>query len=111
MVTSAFHMPRTRATFDYCYSLAGRQFLGSPAHFQLSYHPVSDAGLFHPAVIEARAVKEAAAVETWRRNTAPLDTMQKFHEWLFATHLCYSVGRQGEWGGELDQDPRLAATY
>ena len=75
-MTSAFHMPRTSATFDFLYALAGAQYCGSPCHFLLDYHPVSDAGIFDPAVIAARAEKEAAAVEAWRRNTAPLVTMQ-----------------------------------
>jgi hypothetical protein len=52
VVTSEFHMPRTRAIFDYCYELAGRQHHGSSSHFQLSYHPVSDVGIFDPAVIQ-----------------------------------------------------------
>ena len=40
MVTSEFHMPRTRATFDYCYSLAGEQLYGDASWFSLDYHPV-----------------------------------------------------------------------
>ena len=81
-----------------------------------SSHPpdppaVSDAGIFACEVLEARAVKEAAAVATWQRNTASLHTMADLHAWLFATHLCYSVSRQHEFGREQDLDPRLAASY
>lgn len=55
---------------------------------------MSDAGIFAPEVLEARSEKEAAAVAAWRRNTAGLATLADLHAWLFATHLCYSVGRQ-----------------
>lgn len=39
VVTSEFHMPRTRATFDFVYGLAGRQLYGDEAHFSLDYQP------------------------------------------------------------------------
>lgn len=109
VVTSDFHMPRTAATFDFCYGLAGAQGLGGP--FQLDYHRVSDAGLFDPVVLQARAAKEAAATAAWRANARGLGSVADLHAWLFETHLCYAVGRQGEFGKERDLDPRLAATY
>lgn len=37
MVTSEFHMPRTQATFDFVYGLAGRQLHGDPAWYRLEY--------------------------------------------------------------------------
>ena len=40
VVSSDFHMPRTQATFDFCYSLAGEQLQGDPAWFSLHYHAV-----------------------------------------------------------------------
>lgn len=39
VVTSEFHMPRTRATFDTIYGLAGRQLHGDAAAFALDYWP------------------------------------------------------------------------
>lgn len=39
VVTSEFHMPRTRATFDFIYGLAGRQLYGDAAWFDLHYCP------------------------------------------------------------------------
>lgn len=72
---------------------------------------MSDAGIFEPGVLEARAEKEAAAVAAWHRNTAGLASLADLHGWLHATHLCYAVGRQHEFGREVPLDPRLAATY
>lgn len=45
MVTSEFHLPRTRATFDTVYGLAGRQLHGDPAWFALDYWPGAHAVL------------------------------------------------------------------
>lgn len=111
VVTSDFHMPRTAATFDFCYRLAGQQLYDDPGWFDLQYLPVSDEGLFSPEVLVARAAKEAAAVETWKANTARLRSLADLHAWLFSTHLCYSVSRQHEFAKAADLDPRLAATY
>lgn len=113
VITSDFHMPRTSAIFESVYKLAGLQSAGSgtPNHFCLDFHAVSDAGLFDPEVLEARAAKEHAAVHTWRANVAHLPSLSAFHQWLFDTHLCYAVSRQQEFGREKDLDPRLAATY
>lgn len=111
VVTSHFHMPRTRAIFDACYALAGAGLAGDAGRFSLDYHPVSDEGLFDPGVLQARVEKEARSAATWRADAAALRTLGDLHAWLFATHLCYSVSRQHEFGREKDLDPRLAATY
>jgi hypothetical protein len=111
VVTSAFHIPRTRAIFDTCFALAGAHHRGDPSFFSVDYHPVSDVGLFDPEVLAARADKEAAAAATWRGDAGALGSLPELHAWLFATHLCYSVSRQHEFGREKDLDPRLAATY
>lgn len=110
-MSSAFHVPRTRATFDFCYSLAGRDLHGDASRYALSYHAASDEGLFEPEVAVARAAKEAAAVDAWRLNAARLRSLAALHAWLFDTHLCYAVGRQHEFGRHEALDPRLAATY
>lgn len=39
VVTSDFHMARTQATFDFVYSLAGRQLHGDPSWYSLDYRP------------------------------------------------------------------------
>lgn len=72
---------------------------------------MSDEGLFPEDVLAARAEKEAAAVAAWHRNTEGMASLADFHRWLYATHLCYSVSRQHEFGQALDLDPKLAATY
>lgn len=111
VITSHFHMSRAEAIFEATYALAGGDLLGDVDAFQLVYYPVSDAGLFDAEVLRARAEKEAKAVAAWRGTVAGMRTMADLHAWLFATHLCYSVSRQHEFGQSSDLDPRLAATY
>jgi hypothetical protein len=132
IVTSEFHMLRTRATFDFVYNLAVDQGLLLPINeeekrngnnsnnksdghkkaLQLEYHAVSDQGLFDQEILQARSIKEAAAVDTWINSMQSIKTMEQFHAWIFATHLCYSASRQGEFGpGREVLDPKLAATY
>ena len=125
-------MLRTRATFDFVYNLAVDQGLLLPINeeekrngnnsnnksdghkkaLQLEYHAVSDQGLFDQEILQARSIKEAAAVDTWINSMQSIKTMEQFHAWIFATHLCYSASRQGEFGpGREVLDPKLAATY
>jgi len=129
-------MLRTRATFDFVYNLAVDQGLllrrneeetrnnntngdknnnksdGHKKALQLEYHAVSDQGLFDQEILQARSIKEAAAVNTWNNNMKSIKTMEQFHAWIFATHLCYSASRQDEFGpGREVIDPKLAATY
>lgn len=72
---------------------------------------MSDEGIFEADVTDARAAKEAAAVATWHKNTAGMRSLADLHSWLYATHLCYSVSRQQEFGRVQELDPKLAATY
>lgn len=119
IVTSAFHMPRTEAIFRTTYQLAEKTFNStnmetasrSTMKFDLSFHPASDEGIFSAEVLEARAIKEQAAIQRWNVDTSSFRTLTDMHRWFYATHLCYSVSRQNEFGVKDDLDPRLAATY
>ncbi|EIE22087.1 hypothetical protein COCSUDRAFT_16982 [Coccomyxa subellipsoidea C-169] len=94
IVTSAFHMPRSRAIFERCFALAGGSLCGDCSHFQLNYHAVHDDGAFPDDVLAARRQREAQSLETWERDTAGFKSLAEMHAWLHATHLCYSVSRQ-----------------
>lgn len=113
VVTSDFHMHRSRALFEDMYALAGAQFFGSPAHFNLLFVSVSDEGLFDADVLDVRRSKEAKAVADWKRTSAAFASLADVHAWLHATHLCYSVSRQHEFGVSnlAGMDPKLLASY
>jgi len=92
VVTSAFHMPRSRACFEWVFGLtpaAGGvpRFLSTP-----------DRGMA-PDVAAARRAREQESLGALRRN-AEVRTLQAFHGWLHDTHMCYAVSRQNEWGAK-----------
>lgn len=55
--------------------------------------------------------KEAASRRSWLRTSAGLSSLRQLHAWLHATHLCYAVGRQTEFGVQTITDPKLLASY
>ena len=127
VVTSAFHMARTRAVFDVVFGLGGKALGGegggggdggatpssSSSFFRLHYVAACDAGTASPAALAARAEREAASTRAWVEATTKFATLADLHAWVFATHLCYATGRQDEWGGASNagMDPRVLETY
>ena len=65
VVTSDFHMPRSRAIFEKVYGLVERS-LG--VRIELEFVSVTDAGVVEDKVREVRVEKEAKSVATWRKN-------------------------------------------
>lgn len=65
VVTSDFHMPRSRAIFEKIYGLVEGS-LG--VRVELEFIPVSDAGIVEDRVREVRVEKEAKSVATWHKN-------------------------------------------
>jgi len=63
MVTSSFHMPRSRAIFETCFSLAGSSIHGSAQHYSLDFHAVHDEGVFPVDVLAARQHREQESLE------------------------------------------------
>lgn len=62
-MTSAFHMPRSRAIFERCFALGGSTLWGDSRHFQLDYHAVHDKGAFPGSVLVARLEREAHSLK------------------------------------------------
>ena len=94
VVTSAFHMPRSRAIFEWVFALPAAD--GS-APLKPRFLSTPDEGL-DGGVVAARAAREAASLETLKGNAARVRSMAAFHAWINDTHACYAVSRQGEWG-------------
>ena len=63
VVTSAFHMPRTRAIFDHCFRVAGSSLWGQASHFSLGFHAAGDEGAFAADVLEARQQREQRSLQ------------------------------------------------
>jgi DUF218 domain len=93
VVTSAFHMPRTRAAFEWMWRLEDNS--ESVAGPQLQFLSSPDTGI-DPSVLIARAGRERESLLQLAANAERLRDLASVHEWLNATHLCYAVARQGE---------------
>ena len=110
VVTSRFHMGRTRAAFEWVFGLSGggQDEGGGAPKIELAFHATPDDGL-SPEVVAARAEREAASEAALRANQARVATLPAFAEWLYTTHMCYAVGRQHEIGAfeEMKNDPAL----
>jgi len=100
VVTSDFHMPRSRAIFEKVYGLVNAS-LG--VDVGLRFFAVRDDGILDDSVLAARAGKEASSLETWIRNTRGIETLPGFHSWMYDTHICYSVRRQDMFGVNVDR--------
>lgn len=112
VVTSEFHMPRSRAIFEKVYSLVNESFFQEDNRIRLTFASVKDDGIFeNPHVLEVRKGKELSSMETWERNMKSITSLHEFHTWFYATHVCYSCSKQDEFGIERDGDASLKESY
>lgn len=89
IVTSQFHLLRTRAIFETVYQLPNRhgeriacEFLGTP-----------DEGL-DELILSARREREKDSLSRWHSQVAESRwaTLADFHEWLWTHHECHAAG-------------------
>eukprot|EP00240_Pyramimonas_obovata_P006015 CAMPEP_0118945114 /NCGR_PEP_ID=MMETSP1169-20130426/41646_1 /TAXON_ID=36882 /ORGANISM="Pyramimonas obovata, Strain CCMP722" /LENGTH=325 /DNA_ID=CAMNT_0006890755 /DNA_START=95 /DNA_END=1072 /DNA_ORIENTATION=+ len=102
VVTSDFHMPRSRAIFEWLFMLAQaaeghENCVDARARhsYHLTYISVADEGI-DPEVIAARREREAQSLKNLQATAAEVTTLEAFHEWFHNEHRCYSVARQAE---------------
>lgn len=87
IITSASHMPRTKAIFQWVYGLK------SPSgqnDYTLTFEEVPDLGM-DKEVLQLRIQKEKKGMENVRRLKERLRTLEAFHQWLFTEHGAYSA--------------------
>jgi uncharacterized SAM-binding protein YcdF (DUF218 family) len=106
VVTSAFHMARTRAAFEWVWNLS------PTGHIDMIFTSTEDAGISESA-LKARASRENESAKALRANAARVTTLSAFNEWLFNTHKCYAVSRQHEIGdfSHIDQSDEALKSY
>jgi len=114
VVTSSFHMPRSRALFEHMWQKAhATQGLLLHDRSELYFAEASDEGVFESDVLEARTNKEKEALHRWLQDSEHLPDLKHLHWWLHQTHRCYAVARQHE-GSSRASQPRndlLLASY
>ena len=90
VITSRFHLARTRAAFEWVYALQPLR-----AEYQLSFEGVGDRGL--PAgALGARQERERASLEKLQEKIERIKTMVDFQRWLYREHAAYAVGGESE---------------
>jgi uncharacterized SAM-binding protein YcdF (DUF218 family) len=92
VITNDWHMPRTRAIFEFVFSLPLR--IGaSPTPYEISYR-AAPPGISDAHLLETREGKEAASLAYFQTSVAPgIRSMQDMHWWLFTKHGAYAASR------------------
>lgn len=84
VITSAFHMPRTRAIFEWVFSLGSES-------FDIDYCVTPDVGL-DEAMSSARLEKERQSLVTLQEKTIPrIQTLGELSRFLFQEHAAYNA--------------------
>lgn len=82
VITSEFHMPRTRATFEWVYGMEGDK-------YQLEYAASPD-----NAAVLSRIGHERQRLESFLRTSASITNLTQLHRWIFSEHRAYTADRQ-----------------
>ncbi len=100
VVTSEFHMPRTRAIFDWIF--------GFEPGFELTYHASADRDVSEEAQTFRRR-KEAESLRSFLSRKERFHTLREVHHWIFTGHSAYSAA--GGWKKDRSSDPQVLASY
>ncbi len=87
VITSNFHMPRTKAIFQWVYGL-NSPYMGKS--FDLNFEEVPDEGIAED-ILSARIEREKTSLQNVLRLQKEIRTFQDFHKWLFTEHGAYST--------------------
>lgn len=89
VVTSEFHMPRTRAIFEWVFALPAVD--GSSPRFSLEFHTSPNTGL-NAQDVQGRVSRELASLKVLKAETIPrISSISKLAAFLHMTHAAYSA--------------------
>jgi len=83
IVTSDFHMERTRLIFNKVFSLEDRG-------YNLCFIASENVGI---ESLEGRLEREAKSCDSFKKNTKCIETMKQMHQFIHKDHLAYSTSR------------------
>lgn len=93
VITSDFHMNRSKAIFDWIYQLWSDRFKknkkNTPGLVDLKFIPVNTCYLDNE-IIEARSIREARSLQHLQSTIERIDTWSKFHQWFYQEHQAYN---------------------
>jgi uncharacterized SAM-binding protein YcdF (DUF218 family) len=98
VITSAFHMARTRAIFQWVFGLHG-----GDTPYTLTFEAVSDDGL-DPHLLQIRHEKEAQGLARLLPLAEQIRTLAALHHFLFTQHDAYAVARLAQSQPTVSED-------
>jgi hypothetical protein len=101
VITSAFHMRRTRAIFEWVYGFEN-------AKYDVEFAGADDRGLA-PEFLEYRIRKEQQAFDSFEQTRLVVNSLSALHHWIWTAHGAYSAS--GRWQAERIRDPRVLESY
>ncbi|HYP07631.1 MAG TPA: YdcF family protein [Bryobacteraceae bacterium] len=83
VITSEFHMPRSRAIFEWVFGL-------TPERYAMRFEATADDGLL-PELVERRRQREAASLRALTRVIERVRDLPTFHRWFYTEHNAYTA--------------------
>lgn len=87
VITSAFHLPRTQAIFNWMFSLPPQT-----VSWQLTFEAVPNVGLT-AAALQARGDRERHSLASFQDLQSRFSHLAAVHCWLYAEHGAYAIAR------------------
>lgn len=87
IVTSEFHMPRSKEIFEWIFNLEPLDF-----EYELDFLETENIGLDEKALV-ARVEKEQKSLKLVRENRKNITSLKQLHKWLFSVHNAYTIGK------------------
>ena len=100
VITSEFHMPRSRAIFDWVFGL-------TPNRYNLRFEATPDEGLAFE-LLQRRRAKEAAALTHLLPTIERIRDLHELHRWMFTGHNAYTA--EG-WASRKSSAAEIAEIY
>lgn len=80
IITSDFHMPRSKAIFEWIYGMY---------NLKMTFLSAPDKGI-DKELLKVRIKKEEKSTNNVKKLSNKIKTLSDFHQWLFTSHDCYS---------------------
>jgi len=87
IITSEFHMPRTKAIFEWVFHLPPL-----PIKYQLDFESTPNEGLSSQALV-ARIQREEGSLANLRNIIQKINTRDKFITWIYTEHSAYATNK------------------
>eukprot|EP00127_Corallochytrium_limacisporum_P003394 Clim_evm22s149 gene=Clim_evmTU22s149 len=100
VITSEFHMPRTKVIFDWVFGLEPRE------DYEIRYISVKDVGM-DDAVLKERQEREENSRLALVKRSKEIRTLKDFHRFFYMDHKAYSVaGALNDDRGQINGDAK-----